>query len=124
MIKKFASINSRRLWRSLSTGGAPGSVLDGSVPQTPEFLENKKAMKLLTTQLAGLIAKIHECGGAKALLRQKERGKLPVRERIDRLLDPGSPFLEIGIFGEYQTMPDDMWVPSAGIVTGIGVVNG
>ncbi len=55
--------------------------------------------------------------------RQKERGKLPVRERINQLLDKGSPFLEIGIFGGYE-MYDDMWIPSAAIVTGIGVING
>jgi 3-methylcrotonyl-CoA carboxylase beta subunit len=121
-MRKLPSLFSRRLLRSFSTRGA-GSILDGTVPQTAEFLENKKAMKLLRTQLEGLIGKIHECGGAKALLRQKDRGKLPVRERVDRLLDPGSPFLEIGIFGGYE-MYDDMWIPSAGIVTGIGVING
>src|SRR5680860_682740 len=62
-------------------------------------------------------------GGAKATARHTERGKLPVRERIDRLVDPLSPFLELSPLaadGMYQ--PDE--VPAAGIVTGIGRVAG
>jgi 3-methylcrotonyl-CoA carboxylase beta subunit len=112
------SVAQRLLNRSI------GTVLDGNVPYSAEFYENQKAMKTLTKQLEGLIQKIHECGGKKALQRQKERGKLPVRERVDRLLDPGSPFLEIGLYGGYEIMYEGMWVPCGGIVTGIGVVNG
>src|SRR5680860_927690 len=62
-------------------------------------------------------------GVAKATARHTERGKLPVRERIDRLVDPLSPFLELSPLaadGMYQ--PDE--VPAAGIVTGIGRVAG
>ena len=50
------------------------------------------------------------------------RGKLLPRERVDRLLDPGSPFLEIGRFAAWGLYGDE--VPSAGIVTGIGRVSG
>ena len=60
--------------------------------------------------------------GEKAQRRHKERGKLPVRERIERLLDPGTAFLELSplaAFGMY-----DGGVPAAGIVTGIGRVTG
>src|SRR5215218_9364531 len=61
-------------------------------------------------------------GGEKAQRRHEERGKLPVRARIERLLDPGTAFLELSplaAFGMY-----DGRVPAAGIVTGIGRVSG
>ena len=61
-------------------------------------------------------------GGEKAQRRHRERGKLPVRQRIERLLDPGTAFLELSplaAFGMY-----DGRVPAAGIVTGIGRVSG
>jgi 3-methylcrotonyl-CoA carboxylase beta subunit len=100
-----------------------GSLLDGAVPYSPEFIANKEHMNLLNDKLRSLTAKIYECGGEKALLKQRERGKLPVRERINTLLDQGSPFLEIGLVGGYE-MYKEMWIPSGGIVTGIGSVNG
>lgn len=114
---------SLKRYHSTSSLSSIGPVLDGSIPYTSEFYENQKSMQHLTLQLRSLIEKIYECGGKKALLKQKERGKLPVRERVDRLLDQGSPFLEIGLFAGYE-MYDDMWIPSGGIVTGIGVVSG
>jgi acetyl-CoA carboxylase carboxyltransferase component len=64
-------------------------------------------------------------GGAAAIDKHRARGKLPVRERIDRLIDPGSAFLELsplaaeGVYGD-----DGRDAPSAGIVTGIGQVEG
>ncbi len=56
------------------------------------------------------------------IARHRERGKLPVRERIDRLLDPGAPFLELSALAAYGLYDGD--APGAGIVTGIGVVSG
>ena len=100
-----------------------GSILDGAVAKSPEFIANKEHMNLLNEKLRSLTAKIYECGGEKALQKQRERGKLPVRERINTLLDQGSPFLEIGLLGGYE-MYKEMWIPSGGIITGIGSVNG
>jgi acetyl-CoA carboxylase carboxyltransferase component len=57
-------------------------------------------------------------GGDKAQQRHAEQGKLFVRERIDRLLDPGSPFLELSPLAAWELYDGD--APSAGIVTGIG----
>ena len=54
--------------------------------------------------------------------RHREQGKLPVRERIARLIDPGSPFLELSPLAGYGVYEDD--TPGAGIVTGIGRVSG
>src|SRR5690348_8297695 len=61
-------------------------------------------------------------GDDRSIARHRERGKLPVRERIDRLLDPGSPFLELSPLAANGLYDDD--APSGGIVTGIGRVEG
>ena len=61
-------------------------------------------------------------GDARALARHRERGKLPVRERIERLIDPGAAFLELSALAANGLYDDD--APGAGIVTGIGRVEG
>ena len=61
-------------------------------------------------------------GDDRSIERHRERGKLPVRERIDRLLDPGTPFLELSPLAANGLYDDD--APGAGIVTGIGRVEG
>src|SRR5215831_1754691 len=61
-------------------------------------------------------------GDDRSIARHRERGKLPVRERIDRLLDPGSPFLELSSLAALDMYDND--APGAGIVTGIGRVSG
>src|SRR5919109_4708217 len=65
----------------------------------------------------------HGAGGdERSIERHRERGKLPVRERIDRLLDPASPFLELSPLAADGLY--DAGAPGAGIVTGIGVIEG
>src|SRR5215207_3714353 len=61
-------------------------------------------------------------GDDRSIARHRERGKLPVRERIDHLLDPGSAFLELSALAANGLYDDE--APSAGIVTGIGKVEG
>jgi acetyl-CoA carboxylase carboxyltransferase component len=61
-------------------------------------------------------------GDEKAIARHRERGKLPVRERVDRLIDPGSAFLELSTLAATGLYDDE--APGAGIVTGIGQVEG
>ncbi|HRQ60188.1 MAG TPA: carboxyl transferase domain-containing protein, partial [Alphaproteobacteria bacterium] len=68
------------------------------------------------------LAAIEQGGGEKARARHTERGKLLPRERIDGLLDPGSPFLELSALAAHGVYDDD--VPAAGIITGIGRVAG
>jgi len=79
--------------------------------------------------MAGLVAELRERtaqiargGGDKAIERHRSRGKLTARERVDRLLDPGSAFLELGALAAWEMY--DGQAPSAGILTGIGVVEG
>ncbi len=76
----------------------------------------------LAAELRERLADVRRGGGERARTRHVERGKLLVRERVDRLLDPGSPFLELSPLAAYELYEDD--VPAAGIVTGIGRVEG
>src|SRR3954467_1512425 len=88
-------------------------------------------MKELVDELRERLAEARRGGSESARKKHTDRGKLLVRDRVDRLLDPGSPFLELsplaatGMYGS-QDGPDGPHeaVPSAGIVTGIGRVSG
>ncbi len=78
--------------------------------------------RALADSLRGHAADIAQGGGAASRVRHEERGKMFARARIDRLLDPGSAFLELGQLAARGVYPDP--VPSAGIVTGIGRIEG
>ena len=86
------------------------------------FRANAAAMRAQTDALAELVAKIAQGGGEKARERHVGRGKLLVRDRIDALLDPGSPFLEIAPLAGHALYEDE--VPCAGLVAGIGRIEG
>jgi 3-methylcrotonyl-CoA carboxylase beta subunit len=91
-------------------------------PKSQGFRENAEAYEELLAELRERSAEARRGGGEKARRRHEERGKLPVRDRIELLLDPGTAFLELSplaAFGMY-----DGRVPAAGIVTGIGRVSG
>src|SRR3954466_11492072 len=79
-------------------------------------------MSALVDELRERSAQVAAGGGEKALERHRSRGKLPVRERIDRLVDPGAAFLELGALAAWDVYEGE--APSAGLVTGIGVVEG
>ncbi|MFN3398400.1 MAG: carboxyl transferase domain-containing protein, partial [Sulfurimicrobium sp.] len=89
---------------------------------SPEFLENAAHHRALNAELQSLLARIREGGGRAAIERHKARGKLTARERINTLIDPGSPFLELAPLAAHEVYGED--VPAAGIVAGIGRVNG
>src|SRR5258705_7491840 len=89
---------------------------------SPDFTANHDKMTALVAQLRERIAKAREGGGPRYLQRHREQGKLPARERIDRLLDEGSPFLELSPLAAWEMYDND--APGAGIVTGIGRVSG
>ena len=91
-------------------------------PKSEDFKENAEAYRELLEELRDRTQEARRGGGEKARKRHEERGKLPVRDRIDRLLDPNTAFLELSplaAFGMY-----DGEVPAAGLVTGIGRVSG
>ncbi len=89
---------------------------------SPGFQENSLHHRALSDDLNRLLDRIREGGGAVAIARHKGRGKLTARERINVLIDPGSPFLELAPLAAHDVYEED--VPSAGIVAGIGRVNG
>ena len=91
-------------------------------PRTPEFRAGSERLRKLADELRGELARNAEGGGAKAREKHVARGKLLPRERIRALLDPGSPFLELSPLAAHG-MYDDA-APAAGIITGIGRVNG
>ena len=88
-----------------------------------EFLDNQAHMQALVDELASVVEGIKLGGGEKYQRRHKSRGKLLARERIDALLDPGSPFLELGQLAAYKVYGDEN-VAAAGAVAGIGRVEG
>ena len=77
-------------------------------PRSAEFERNQRHMQAQVSDLREVIAAISQGGGKK---RHLERGKLLVRDRIDQLLDPGSPFLELSQLAAYHVYDDS--VPAA-----------
>src|SRR2546425_3954920 len=89
---------------------------------SPEFAENHARMTGLVAELRERLSSVHQGGGPRYLQRHREQGKLPVRERIDKLLDSGSPFLELSGLAAWDMYDNE--APAAGLVTGIGRVSG
>src|SRR5436305_12620545 len=85
-------------------------------------LTRSEQMEALVADLRERTGQVARGGGEAAVERHRSRGKLTARERIDRLVDPGSTFLELNALAAWDLY--DGQAPSAGIVTGIGVVEG
>jgi len=89
---------------------------------TPAAPAGGATMRDLAAELHQRLAAVRQGGSESARAKHLQRGKLLVRDRVDRVLDPGSPFLELSALAA-TGMYDDA-VPSAGIVTGVGRVSG
>ena len=89
---------------------------------SPEFRANADHHRALAEDLKRQVAAVSEGGGADAQKKHTDRGKLLPRDRVRALLDPGSPFLELSQLAAFGMYGDDS--PSAGLVTGIGRVEG
>jgi acetyl-CoA carboxylase carboxyltransferase component len=98
------------------------AVLTSEVARDETFERRRASMESLVAELRERSALIAAGGGEKAVERHRSRGKLTARERIDRLVDPGTAFLELNALAAWELYDGD--APSAGIVTGIGVVEG
>src|SRR6188508_2835852 len=98
------------------------AVLAPEVVRDETFERRRSAMETLVAELRQRTALVAAGGGEKAVERHRSRGKLTARERIDRLVDPGSAFLELNALAAWGLYDGD--APSAGIVTGIGVIEG
>jgi acetyl-CoA carboxylase carboxyltransferase component len=98
------------------------SALD---PSSLGFAANAAALRALVGDLRARTRAVSERGAGgdeRSIARHRERGKLPVRERIERLIDPGSAFLELSVLAADGLYDGE--APGAGMVTGIGLVEG
>ncbi len=89
-----------------------------------EFNRNEDFLKQMVGELSRKLEKVKQGGGEKRIAREHEKGKLTARERIDYLLDKDSRFLEIGALAADGMYEEEGGCPSAGVVTGIGYVQG
>jgi 3-methylcrotonyl-CoA carboxylase beta subunit len=101
------------------------SALKSSVNvKSPDFEKNSRLVIDLLTQLKNQEEQIREGGGPKAIDSQHKKGRLTARERIAKLIDPRSPFFELGIYAAYGMYEEWGGAPSAGTVTGLAQVCG
>jgi acetyl-CoA carboxylase carboxyltransferase component len=91
-------------------------------PRSDEYLANQSALSRKVELLHQRLAQVAEGGGEDQLERHRSRGKLPARERVERLLDHASPFLELSPLAAWEMYDGE--APAAGLVTGIGRVAG
>lgn len=98
-------------------------ILDSQIQRdSGDFRKNFDAMKALVTEWSKRTEVVRQGGGAEATAKHKSRGKLTARERIQALLDPGTTFLEFSTLAAWELYENQ--APGAGIITGIGVING
>jgi acetyl-CoA carboxylase carboxyltransferase component len=98
------------------------AVLESHVEPGEEHDRRRERMEQLVAELRERTELVARGGGEKAVERHRSREKLTARERIDRLVDPGSAVLELSALAAWEVY--DGQAPSAGIVTGIGVIEG
>jgi acetyl-CoA carboxylase carboxyltransferase component len=98
------------------------ALLSSRVEHTDDYARRKARLESLLEELRSRTEQVAAGGGDRAVERHRARGKLLARERIDRLIDPGTAFLELNALAAWEVYNGQ--APSAGIVTGIGVVEG
>jgi acetyl-CoA carboxylase carboxyltransferase component len=98
------------------------AVLESAVHRDEIFERRHGRMEELVAELRERTAQVAQGGGEKATERHRSRGKLTARERVDRLVDPGGAFLELNALAAWDMYEGQ--APAAGMVTGIGVVEG
>ena len=91
-------------------------------PRSADFQANAAAMRALVDDLRAHIEKVAQGGGEAARAKHTARGKLLPRDRVQMLLDPGTPFLELAPLAALNMYGND--APCAGVIAGIGRVNG
>lgn len=110
--------------RHLSFGSVQMNVLDGKVDKTTSvYKDNAVAMSKIMSTFNATIAEAALGGDAKARERHTSKKKLLARERVNRLVDPGSPFLELSQLAGHELYEGEV-VHAGGIITGIGRVHG
>ena len=97
-------------------------ILESRLTRDEQFEANAAHHRALAHELRANLAQVRLGGGEKYRERHIAQGKLLVRERIDKLLDPGAPFLELSPLAAWHLYAGE--APAAGLVTGIGRVSG
>src|SRR3954465_13882701 len=98
------------------------ALLQSQIDRTGDFDRRRERLEALVEELRSRTAQVAAGGGERAVERHRSRGKLLARERIDLLVDPGTAFLELNALAAWDVYGGE--APSAGVVTGIGVVEG
>ncbi|KFK30031.1 hypothetical protein AALP_AA7G208600 [Arabis alpina] len=111
-----------RNFRGLQKGYCVGVLQNGVDRNSEAFSSNSIAMEGILSELRSHIKKVLAGGGEEAVKRNRSRNKLLPRERIDKLLDPGSSFLELSQLAGHELYEEPL--PSGGIITGIGPIHG
>ncbi len=97
----------------------------GSLPhKSAAFQKNAENMRTMVQLCRARGEAVMRGGGSQAVEKLHQKGKLTARERIERLIDPGSKFLEIGLFAAYEMYQQFGGAPAAGTVLGIGLIHG
>ncbi len=92
--------------------------------KTPEFEKNMRRMVDLFTEIKNEEERIRQGGGQKAIESQRKKGRLTARERIAKLIDPGTEFFELSIYAAFEMYEEWGGAPAAGTITGLGYVSG
>jgi 3-methylcrotonyl-CoA carboxylase beta subunit len=109
--------------RTASSSPSVATALETRVDATsPSFEANMRFLADLVSELRNQEEKIREGGGPKAIENQHSKGRLTARERIHRLIDPGS-FFEIGTYAAFGMYQDWGGAPGAGVITGLGRIH-
>ena len=106
---------------SRAAGTPIGTTAD---PQSPAFVKNSRDMIDRLTEIKNQEEAIRQGGGAKAIESQHKKGRLTARERIARLIDPRTPFFELGLYAAWEMYEEWGGAPAAGTITGLGRVAG
>lgn len=104
------------------------AILDSAIRAeqrgTLQYKRNRDHLRSLVNRMREEESILREGGGAKAAERQRSKGRMTVRERLDAVLDAGSPFHELGLFTAFGMYTEWGGAPAAGVVTGVGSVSG
>lgn len=90
---------------------------------SPEFAANVERTNEIISVFREIKSQVSKGGSERAVAQHRQRGKLMVRERVEALIDPGSPFMELSMLAAYTSDGKNKF-PSSGILTGIGLVHG
>lgn len=100
------------------------ALIGSPIVNDAAFARNEEAMRSLLRDLRTKAQQVRQGGGAEAIARHRSRKKLTARERIERLVDPGTPVLEIGLFTAYGMYEEYGGAPSSGTIVVVGRIEG